>query len=210
MNIELIINEEKREITLPKSWEDITIGQYQQLQLINDNDNYISAMHKDIDIIATFLGLTIDEVELLSIDEFNELVDNLQFLKETPTFKEGIENEITDLQGKKWYVKSDFNSLTTGEKISIDYLGIEGFTNKLPELMTIFLRENEDEKYLSKFLKSRASYFRDNIKFLDINNILNFTKGGTRESKESNTPLSSQLERKKKKEIKESRGTRQK
>lgn len=70
------------EIRIKNKWDDITWGEYEQLEQILATD--IPSDFKTVHIIALLTGLSVNEVETLPITAFSKLLPNLDFLQTEP------------------------------------------------------------------------------------------------------------------------------
>ena len=89
----------KINIKVPTSWAEVTLEDFDKIQ------NSLSANPKDIDvvIIKDLTGLTDKDIEEMSIQSFNEIVENLAFLTKYPLQRKLPKDHI-ELDGKKFKV----------------------------------------------------------------------------------------------------------
>jgi hypothetical protein len=180
-SIDIKMNGELRTIEIPTCWDEITIEHYMMLNKINKK-KYNIELERDMEIIGSFLGLEYDDIELLDVELFNDIIEDLRFLLKEPDLNDELKDYI-ELSGEKWWIKKDFNKLTMGEKISIETIiqnGGDDFESELPRLLTLFLKKKDKDGEMESYKSThmlRAEGFKK-IKFLDIRNILIFFSGG--------------------------------
>ena len=103
------------ELTIPTSWEDITIGKYMQLRPAITNEN--NKATRMINILCILSGSKREEVKNISLKNLNTLIDKMSFLND-PLPQELDKKRF--LIGGKWYeFKLQANKLLFGEYISI-------------------------------------------------------------------------------------------
>lgn len=90
----------KKEITLPGSWEAVTIGQYESISEILSEECDIK--DRTVKLISLLTDLERKEILGLDINEFNKITAALSFIKEKVPNR--IPNETTVLDGKKYNV----------------------------------------------------------------------------------------------------------
>lgn len=135
--------------TLPESWEEITVEDYQRL--FEKDFQSLPAIQQTLHILTSLTKLPEDVVLLLPIDTFKDLVEKIRFIYGEIT-KDEV--EYLTINDENYYLYTDYNQLTTGEIISLDTL-ME--TNKnninkcLSDILCIFLRKKKDNGKLEKF-----------------------------------------------------------
>ena len=135
--------------TLPASWEEITVEDYQRL--FEKDFQSLPAIQQTLHILTSLTKLPEDVVLLLPIDTFKDLVEKIRFIYGEIT-KDEV--EYLTINEENYYLYTDYNQLTTGEIISLDTL-ME--TNKnninkcLSDILCIFLRKKKDNGKMEKF-----------------------------------------------------------
>lgn len=98
----------------PTSWDEITLGQFQEIEkYYSDKDKKFDVR----DVIHILCNKSIDEVNALPIAFTESIMEKLMFLQEKPQEKEPS-NKIT-IDGEE-YVINVMEKLKTGEYIAID------------------------------------------------------------------------------------------
>lgn len=177
---------------IPQHWYEVTVEDFIKLRNV-DKVEWESPFDKDVAIISVLLNMNKDEVELMGLDEFNELVETLIFLKEDIEFPKLT--DTIELDGKTWYIKKDFESMTVGERITFDIFvkGAADIDSQLDLFLTLFIKETGDETWLSSH-KARRDIFKK-LPFVNVRPIIDFFLTGISGSK-VNTKHSSQKEKK--------------
>lgn len=175
-NLNLIIDDEELNFKIPDNWNDVTVGQYQEIIKI-DKTNLT-----DIEILTKLLNTltNIDEelIYQLPISEFNKIVTILEFTKDeikiTP-------KDFIIINGEEYWLKKDFESLTLGETISIEaIIKDKNIEEEIDKLLCVFLRKKKENGKLESFkneFMERVELFKT-IPISDIHNILVFFSNG--------------------------------
>ena len=180
IKLKIEIDGEKRKFELPNGWDEVTVGQYKQLMMI-DRDNLTSVM-QFVKMITILSDIDEDTVMQIPATSFGDIQEALDFTKEIISTDDEIKDYII-VGDDKYYIKKDFEALTMGETISIEAT-LEKHKNKLelalPELLCIFLRKKKDNGKLESFKAShmeRAELF-EGIIISDINQLFLFFSSG--------------------------------
>ena len=153
--ITLEINEHK--YIFPNEWIDITIGQLQQMTLIDTKLNEIDKM---IEIINILSG--IDKELLLSIPatEYTKMCSILNF----------INSEIPDKLLDSWQHENityklnlDITKMSTAEYLDMDNFSKTSDPMNLHILMAIIYRPEDEVKYNSDSVHKRAELFKQHM-----------------------------------------------
>jgi hypothetical protein len=178
--IEIIVDGEKRIIEIPLTLDELKLEHYMKLSEVN-RKQWDLELERDLEVIGAFLGLDRWDLEVIDIETFNEIIEDLRFLNEQP---EDLDNrglkDYIEIDGEKWWIKKDFEKMTLGEKISVETLVKQNggdYEGILDKLLTLFLKKRMNDGELETFRTShleRADIFRKGVKFLDVRNILVF------------------------------------
>lgn len=177
INVNITVDDELYELSLPTSWEEVTVEQFAKVNAIPQDK---PQLEYTIETLSALLGLDMDVVLMLPAEDFNEMVQSIDFLKEKIEEPE-IESIIVD--GVEYYLKKDFSKLTMGESISLEVL-IEksngNIMSKLPELLCIFLRQKKEngklEAFKADFMQRVESFKKINV--VDVNRLFVFFSNG--------------------------------
>ena len=105
----------KIEITIPTSWDDITVGNYIELRPVLSTD--MNDVERVINILCVLTGKKREDIKQVSIKDYHKLVKQMKFLK-TPLPKELKKRRF--LIGGKWYeFKYHADKLLFGEYINV-------------------------------------------------------------------------------------------
>lgn len=115
-----------------KSYKDINIRKFQQIQEVLKEDDMLSVQAK---LIAVVNDMTEEEVLGKKISEYGKLVKTIDFLTTKPCISKKAPKKII-LNGRKYDVVTDIRNLTAGQYIDFNSL----------------LQMNENDKYLPNIL----------------------------------------------------------
>lgn len=126
-------------LKLPRSWSDITIDQFIEIDRIAKSE----ITNKDelyFHLVSLLADLPISDLESMDYDEFLESTKDLGFLIQTPPAfqpKKTIETKLGKL-----HLKNNFNSdLTNGEFIDLEYLiQNDNYIQNIKMILAVFYR----------------------------------------------------------------------
>lgn len=156
-------------IQLPKSWNEITIKTWQELNLIQ-SESELTTLIERISILA---DCDPEDVRKLDIKEFNKLTEELRWLGSDLPKEINLKIEI---EGKKYGMIPDLNFISTGEFVDIENWKDKSVENihliaavlwrpiiKEEEGGTYFISKHKPEGFMN-----RADLFYNNLKITDI------------------------------------------
>ena len=146
------------------NWYDITLSQFKELQTILE-------MTDDLEKVVAMAELVLgDDVTDLPIQEFNEQLRRLEFLKtEIPT---SVPPKHIELKGKKYDVTSLLGNITTAQYI--DFMNYSK-DNDTAKLLSVFVVP-EGHKYNDGYDMSEVQADMENIPIPVANSITSFFK----------------------------------
>lgn len=99
---------------LPKSWNEVSIEQFIEVYDIAQDES-IEPIDKSIRIFSILSGLSIDQVEDLTLDEWTQYQQQIKFINDFPkaTYPKSFK-----LEGYIWKPTLDVRKITAGEYIS--------------------------------------------------------------------------------------------
>ena len=155
-------------MNLPKSWEEITIKTWQELNSVQ-SDSELTVL---IERISILLDKDPEEIRQLDIKSFNKLTEQLSWLGSDLPNKINLKIEI---EGKKYGMIPDLNFISTGEFVDIENWknnSIENIHLIAAVLWRPIISEDGDEYLISKhkpegFMK-RADLFLNHLKITEI------------------------------------------
>ena len=150
---------EKVKLSIKNKWKDITIGEYQSIMEILDNEQ-LNYEEKQNELITITTGLTYDEVLDLELNSYKRILDSLKFLSEEIKFKI-VPNSIV-VGNEKFKVLKKLSEMKTGEYLNLEYLRKEGKdTENLHKIVSIFLisdNEINKEEHIQQFMSIEDAY----------------------------------------------------
>jgi hypothetical protein len=146
VKVNLEINEEIKEFSIPQNWEEVNVEQF--INLFSFEREGVSEFKILTKTINIFTGIDEDLLMMMNYNDFQQIVEVLSF-----TSKD-LEPEVVDyveIDGETYFLKKDFDKYTMGEIISIETLLSSSESNILKvmdKLLCIFLRKkNENGKF---------------------------------------------------------------
>lgn len=169
----------KSNIHIPKSWNEIYIDQFIQLDSI-DYEQYetVSAIQLERLSILTDTSSDDDLWDDMDIREMNKLVQSLKFLKTKPS--NTVYKKICDDE----FILVDFNSLKFGEFIDLEYFIKQGENKNIDKISAILFRKYKYgewgelivELYKSIDFFERAEFIKNNFKLVEVYGAMNSYK----------------------------------
>jgi hypothetical protein len=160
------------DITLPKSWAEVTLSQYQELHQMNGIEYNSLYTHK-LDIIAMFNDTSIDDdiFEELYIDDLTEMLEGIKWVFNEPNLN--FTKTIGDLEFKP------FNNISLGEFIDLEFFFSTDFIANFHKICAIFYKNKKEDEWGNKIeepyiydLDKRAESFLD-INIISLYGIIN-------------------------------------
>ena len=96
------------DIKIPKSWDDVTLSQWREIQMVENEDDVTSFLDK----LSIILDCDPYDIRRMSMSDFLTLKDNTKFLFEP--LKSDVRVKI-ELDGKMYGMIPNLNYITTGE-----------------------------------------------------------------------------------------------
>lgn len=125
---------------LPKSWEDITLDQYIELDQL-DSDSFENEFDLILEQLSIILNTSSDDdiFDELDIDELVNIMSKIKWLrKEPPT---NVKNKINNLTLK------DLNKLKLGEFIDLEYFFSIDYKTNLHIIASILYKQNKEDEW---------------------------------------------------------------
>lgn len=178
MILELVIDGEEKKYNVPESWDDVNLRIFEVIASTNlDGKNDLL---ESIKLLCAVTGMSMDDAYLLPIDELPQILEVLKFAN-SPVEEKEVESIV--IEGEEYFLKKDFDKMTTGEVLSIDMISqkYEGKIEKgMAEMMCVFLRKKIDgklESFKSEFIE-RVELFREHVKVSDVYQMFLFFSNG--------------------------------
>jgi hypothetical protein len=178
VKIELEIDEDVKEFTLPTSWEDVTVADF--AKIYSNNYEEMTEIEQAVTVLSTLGDIDTDDIMMLTPDQFKMLSEYISFInQEVPT------NQVESIKvgDDEYFLKNDFSKLTLGETISIELIVEQSNGNILQsfdKLLCIFLRKKKENGKLEAFkneFMDRTEQFKT-VKIMDVYHMFsNFSSG---------------------------------
>lgn len=145
------------EITVPSSWNDITLKKYQEIEAFYDEsqDNF-----NVMDVLHIMIDKDIDYINSLPAEFLDIILDKLSFLSEKPDFGEPT-NKITI--NNEIYTVHFENQLKVGEYIAADTI-LKNDKHNYAALLAILCRKDGeiyDSKFENEVIEDRIKLFEN-------------------------------------------------
>lgn len=128
--------------TTPKSWDEVTLGKFQEIERLYDGDGKPGIR----DIIAVLCGKSADEVNSLPLEFLGRIMEDISFIEDRPADKEPT-NKV-DVGGETYSVHTE-NKLRVGEYVAVD-TAMKADRHNYAAILAILCRK-ENEVYDSRF-----------------------------------------------------------
>jgi hypothetical protein len=149
------------------SWADITVGQYQEMMLI-ETDNEIS---KFIQMISIALDCDPEEIRSMPFKEYSNLQQKMQFIATEP--QKDVRKWL-EIDGKFYGLEPDMSLITAGVFIDAEQFRQDPIVNLHNTLALIYrpitnlvdnepIEEYQIEPHKAQGFEKRANLFRDKV-----------------------------------------------
>ena len=159
------------EWNVPQSWDDLTLGKFQELERFYDGDD--SERKFDVrDVLDLMTDRTKDEINELPIEFTDKLLRKMYWLHEQPNFGKPS-NKIT-IDGVQYTVHNE-NEMKFGEYVALD-TALKGDKHNYAAMLAILCRkEGEifDSKFENEILPSRIEFWK-NVSVMKVMPIVSF------------------------------------
>ena len=159
------------EWNVPQSWDDLTLGKFQELERFYDGDD--SERKFDVrDVLDLMTDRTKDEINELPIEFTDKLLRKMYWLHEQPDFGKPSNKIIID--GDTYTVHNE-NEMKFGEYVALD-TALKGDKHNYAAMLAILCRkEGEifDAKFENEILPSRIEFWK-NVSVMKVMPIVSF------------------------------------
>ena len=156
---------------VPSSWDDLTLGKFQELERLYDGDE--KERKFDVrDVLDLMTDRTKDEINELPIEFTDSLLRKMYWLHEQPQFGKPS-NKIT-VDGVQYTVHNE-NEMKFGEYVALD-TALKGDKHNYAAMLAILCRkEGEifDAKFENEILPSRIEFWK-NVSVMKVMPIVSF------------------------------------
>ena len=156
---------------VPQSWDDLTLGKFQELERLYDGDD--KERKFDVrDVLDLMTDRTKDEINELPIEFTDSLLRKMYWLHEQPDFGKPS-NKVT-IDGVQYTVHNE-NEMKFGEYVALD-TAMKGDKHNYAAMLAILCRkEGEvfDAKFENEILPSRIEFWK-NVSVMKVMPIVSF------------------------------------
>ena len=143
---------------LPKAWNQITIETFIELKTLSDEDG---VFNYQIDVLCTLLDCYPEDIERLAIEELEELLLSVKFIRDEPP--KNYKSELGSFKLKP------FNKITLGEFISLESYFSDNYILKLSNIVAILYRRFRVNEWGDETLEPYNYHSNDRLDwFLDF------------------------------------------
>lgn len=156
---------------VPSSWDDLTLGKFQELERLYDGDE--NERKFDVrDVLDLMTDRTKDEINELPIEFTDSLLRKMYWLHEQPQFGKPS-NKIT-VDGVQYTVHNE-NEMKFGEYVALD-TALKGDKHNYAAMLAILCRKDGeifDAKFENEILPSRIEFWK-NVSVMKVMPIVSF------------------------------------
>ena len=157
---------------VPSSWDELTLGKFQELERLYDGDDDKERKFDVRDVLDLMTDRTKDEINELPIEFTDMLLRKMYWLHEQPDFGKPS-NKIT-IDGVQYTVHNE-NEMKFGEYVALD-TAMKGDKHNYAAMLAILCRkEGEifDAKFENEILPSRIEFWK-NVSVMKVMPIVSF------------------------------------
>ena len=157
---------------VPSSWDDLTLGKFQELERLYDTEDGNERKFDVRDVLDLMTDRTKDEINELPIEFTDSLLRKMYWLHEQPDFGKPS-NKIT-IDGETYTVHNE-NEMKFGEYVALD-TALKGDKHNYAAMLAILCRkEGEifDAKFENEILPSRIEFWK-NVSVMKVMPIVSF------------------------------------
>ena len=155
---------------VPSSWDDLTLGKFQELERLYDGDEERKFDVRDVLDLMT--DRTKDEINELPIEFTDSLLRKMYWLHEQPNFGKPS-NKVT-IDGVQYTVHNE-NEMKFGEYVALD-TAMKGDRHNYAAMLAILCRKDGeifDAKFENEILPSRIEFWK-NVSVMKVMPIVSF------------------------------------
>lgn len=155
---------------VPSSWDELTLGKFQELERLYDGDEERKFDVRDVLDLMT--DRTKDEINELPIEFTDSLLRKMYWLHEQPDFGKPSNKVIID--GVQYTVHNE-NEMKFGEYVALD-TALKGDKHNYAAMLAILCRKDGeifDSKFENEILPSRIEFWK-NVSVMKVMPIVSF------------------------------------
>ena len=157
---------------VPSSWDDLTLGKFQELERLYDTEDGNERKFDVRDVLDLMTDRTKDEINELPIEFTDMLLRKMYWLHEQPEFGKPS-NKIT-IDGETYTVHNE-NEMKFGEYVALD-TALKGDKHNYAAMLAILCRKDGeifDAKFENEVLPSRIEFWK-NVSVMKVMPIVSF------------------------------------
>lgn len=157
---------------VPSSWDDLTLGKFQELERLYDGEDGNERKFDVRDVLDLMTDRTKDEINELPIEFTDMLLRKMYWLHEQPQFGKPS-NKIT-VDGVQYTVHNE-NEMKFGEYVALD-TALKGDKHNYAAMLAILCRKDGeifDAKFENEILPSRIEFWK-NVSVMKVMPIVSF------------------------------------
>ena len=157
---------------VPSSWDDLTLGKFQELERLYDTEDGNERKFDVRDVLDLMTGRTKDEINELPIEFTDSLLRKMYWLHEQPDFGKPSNKIIID--GVQYTVHNE-NEMKFGEYVALD-TALKGDKHNYAAMLAILCRKDGeifDAKFENEILPSRIEFWK-NVSVMKVMPIVSF------------------------------------
>ena len=157
---------------VPSSWDDLTLGKFQELERLYDGDDDKERKFDVRDVLDLMTDRTKDEINELPIEFTDMLLRKMYWLHEQPDFGKPS-NKVT-IDGVQYTVHNE-NEMKFGEYVALD-TAMKGDKHNYAAMLAILCRKDGeifDAKFENEILPSRIEFWK-NVSVMKVMPIVSF------------------------------------
>lgn len=160
------------EWNVPQSWDDLTLGKFQELERLYDGEEDKERKFDVRDVLDLMTGRTKDDINELPIEFTDSLLRKMYWLHEQPDFGKPSNKVIID--GVQYTVHNE-NEMKFGEYVALD-TALKGDKHNYAAMLAILCRKDGeifDAKFENEILPSRIEFWK-NVSVMKVMPIVSF------------------------------------
>lgn len=157
---------------VPSSWDDLTLGKFQELERLYDTEDGNERKFDVRDVLDLMTDRTKDEINELPIEFTDSLLRKMYWLHEQPQFGKPS-NKVT-IDGVQYTVHNE-NEMKFGEYVALD-TALKGDKHNYAAMLAILCRKDGeifDAKFENEILPSRIEFWK-NVSVMKVMPIVSF------------------------------------
>ena len=157
---------------VPSSWDDLTLGKFQELERLYDTEDGNERKFDVRDVLDLMTDRTKDEINELPIEFTDSLLRKMYWLHEQPQF--GKQSNKVTIDGVQYTVHNE-NEMKFGEYVALD-TALKGDKHNYAAMLAILCRKDGeifDAKFENEILPSRIEFWK-NVSVMKVMPIVSF------------------------------------